>query len=148
MKVLLDTNVLFSGLGFRGVVGRLLEELVHQGHTLVMSDYILEELRRKIRGKFQGPQKEVALDLLLFILSRIPLEVKEQNEYRKNLARALELVPEQDAPILATAMLEDVDYLVTGDKAHFLDNGRVKALLGARLKSPRAMLTLLESEPG
>jgi len=148
MKVLLDTNMLFSGLGFRGVVGQLLEELIHKGHTLVTSDYILEELRRKIRAKFQGPQKEAALDLLLLILSRIPLEVKEQKEYRNSLTRALELVPEQDAPILAVAMLEDVDYLITGDKAHFLDNEGVKALMGAKLKSPRAMLTLLEEEQG
>jgi len=42
MKVLLDTNVLLSGLGFGGVAGRLLEEIVRQEHVLVSSDYILE----------------------------------------------------------------------------------------------------------
>jgi len=148
MKLLLDTNVLFSALGFRGTVGRLLELIVHQEHTLVTIEYILEELRRKIREKFQGSQKEEALDLLLFILGRIPLEVKKEGEYRQNLPRALEVVPEQDAPILAVALLEDVDYLVTGDH-HFLEGEEVKALLGKRLKSPREMLTLLEGlDPG
>lgn len=71
-------NVLFSGLGFRGTVSRLLEVIVHQEHTLVTSEYILEELRRKIGEKFQGAQEEAALDLLLFILSRIPLEAKKE----------------------------------------------------------------------
>jgi predicted nucleic acid-binding protein len=142
MRLLLDTNVLFSALGFRGTVGWLLEVIVHQGHTLVTSEYLLDELRQKIREKFQGDQKEAALDLLLFILSRIPLDVKKAGQYRQNLPRALEVVPEQDAPILALALLEDVDYLVTGDK-HFLESEEVKALLGERLKSPREMLTLL-----
>lgn len=147
MRLLLDTNVLFSGLGFRGVAGQLLEMIIRQGHTLVAADYILEELRQRIRDKFQGHQKEEALDLLLLLLSRTPLQVKEKNEYQHNLPRALELVPEQDAPILAVALLEEVDYLVTGDKIHFLESEEVKSLLGKKLKSLREMLTLLEESP-
>ena len=56
------------------------------------------------------------------------------------------MVPEQDTPILAVALLQDVDYLVTGDREHFLENERVKALLGMRLKFPREMLLVLEKE--
>jgi putative PIN family toxin of toxin-antitoxin system len=142
MKLLLDTNVLFSGLGFRGLVGSLLEEIVRQGHTIVSSEYILAELQKKVRLKFKGPQKEAALDLLLYLLQRIPLDVKPLKEYQPNLARARTMVPEQDAPILAVAMLPEVDYFVTGDK-HFLENEDVLALPEVEVKSPRAMLTLL-----
>jgi predicted nucleic acid-binding protein len=53
-KPLFDTNVLFSALGFRGVPGLLLEELVRQGHSLVTSDYILNELRETVQRKFRG----------------------------------------------------------------------------------------------
>ena len=143
MKVLLDTNVLFAGLGFRGVVGDLLEELVRQDHTLVTSEYILEELREKIRLKFKEEHVRSALDLLLFLLQRLLLEVKHVEEYRVHLEEAKARVPEQDAPILALALLEDVDYFVTGDKEDFLENEGVQALLGEKMRSPREMLDLL-----
>lgn len=148
MKLLLDTNVLFLALGFRGVPGMLLEEIVRQRHTLVTSDYILEELRENIRRKFTGPQRAAALDLLLYLLERLALAVKHAAEYERHLARARQLVPRQDTPILAAAMLEDVDYLVTGDHAHFLDNPRVKALAEVTLVSPREILNLLTFHQG
>ncbi len=144
MKILLDTNVLFFGLGFPGTVGQLLEELVLQDHTIVTSDYILDELREKIRLKFKGSQKEAALDLLLFILSRIRIEVKRREEYESNLAEALELVPEQDAPILAIAMLADVDYFVTGDVRDFFQNPKLQDTpWQAKIKRPHELLELL-----
>jgi putative PIN family toxin of toxin-antitoxin system len=144
MKILLDTNVLFSGLEFRGIVGRLLEELILEDHTLVTSDYILEKLRGKIRIKFKGSQKEAALDLLLRILSSISVEVKRKQDYQANLAAALTYVPEQDAPILALAMLEDVDYFVTGDKKDFLENPKLTGTLWqAKIVSPKQLLELL-----
>jgi len=146
MKVLLDTNVLFSGLGFGGVVGDLLEELIRQGHSLVTGEYILEELREKVRLKFKEPHAKAALDLLLYILPRMALEVKPPEAYRPHLEPAKGLVPEQDAPILAMALADDVDFFVTGDR-DFLDNEEVRKLLGKKLKSPREMLDLLLREP-
>jgi len=146
MKILLDTNVLFSGLGFSGVCGDLLREILKQRHTLVSTDYILEELREKVRRKFKEPHRERALDLLLFLLQRLSLEVKRFEEYQMNLDRAKGLVPEQDTPILAAAMLEEIDYFVTGDKSHFLENERVCSILGTRLQSPNGMLSLLLEE--
>jgi putative PIN family toxin of toxin-antitoxin system len=144
MRLLLDTNVLFSALGFRGVAGKLLEEIVEGAHILVTSDYILAELQEKIRLKFKPPQRETALDLLLYLLQRIPLEVKQPAAYLPNLAQARASVPdEEDAPILAVALLPDIDYFVTGDKAHFLGNEQARALLGQRLVSPRQLLDLL-----
>lgn len=146
MKVLLDTNVLFSGLAFRGVVGSLLEELVQQGHTLVTSEYILEDLREKIRLKVKEPYAGEALGLLEHLLHRAPLEIKPLDGVLSHLQRARELVPAQDAPILALAMLDDVDYFVTGDE-DFLGSEEVRSYLGRKLKSPREMLELLSGEP-
>ncbi|OGF57347.1 MAG: hypothetical protein A2Z21_02365 [Candidatus Fraserbacteria bacterium RBG_16_55_9] len=143
MKILLDTNVLFSGLGFRGVVGELLEEMVRQNHTIITSEYILEELRGKIRLKFKGPHTKAALDLLLYIVQRIPLEAKQREACQPHLAHAEQLVPQQDAPILALALLDDVDYFVTGDKVDFLENKEVQALTHGRMQSPREMLDIL-----
>ena len=141
MKILIDTNVLFSALGFQGVSGQLLEELVRGNHTLVTSDYILEELKQKITMKFTGPQKERALTLLLFILSRMQMKVIKRPEYQENLEQTKGVVPEQDTPILAVALLRDVDFLVTGDN-HFLKNQKVEAL-GVSVLSPSDMLGLI-----
>ncbi|MBI1730466.1 putative toxin-antitoxin system toxin component, PIN family [Candidatus Acetothermia bacterium] len=144
MKILLDTNVLFSGLGFQGVVGRLLETLVTKDHTIVTSEFILEELREKIRIKFKGPQKAQALDLLLHILAQIDLDVKAAETYRGKLALAETFVPEQDAPILALAMLDEVDYFVTGDLTHFQSNPNITAMpWRTKILSPRELLELL-----
>ena len=108
MKVMLDTNVLLSGLGFSGVCSDLLEELLYQGCEL-----------KKVRSKLKGEQREKALDLLLFLLQRLPLKVKRFDEYSVNLSKVEGLVPEEDTPILAAAVQQEVDYFVTGDKIHF-----------------------------
>lgn len=112
------------------------------------SEYILEELQEKTRLKFKGSHAKAALDLLLYILQRIPLEVKDKEEYQPYLAQTKDLVPEQDTSILALAMLEDVDYLVTGDKADFLENKKVRTLTQVKLKSPREMLDILLEKSG
>jgi len=145
MKVMLDTNVLLSGLGFSGVCSDLLEELLYQGCELIETDYILEELREKVRSKLKGEQREKALDLLLFLLQRLPLKVKRFDEYSVNLSKVEGLVPEEDTPILAAAVQQEVDYFVTGDKIHFLENKGVRSLLKAKLKSPKEMLEVLST---
>lgn len=144
MNILLDTNVLFSGLGFRGIPGQLLEEIVRQGHTLASSEYILEELQGKIRIKYSGAQKEAALDFLLLLLGRISLDVKRLDGYYHLLKGLEKIVPDQDTPILAVGMLNDIDYLVSGDK-DFIKNKKVDALDTATVVTPRQMLDVITS---
>ncbi|MEW6547650.1 MAG: PIN domain-containing protein [Bacillota bacterium] len=61
MRVMLDTNVLISGMVFRGPERRLLE-VIRTSHTLVVNDYLLVEATEVLARKFPG--REGLLDAL------------------------------------------------------------------------------------
>ena len=75
-----------------------------------MCDYVIEELRLVTERKF--PAKRMFLDRffkeLPFELVYTP-KILDSNEFPV-------VRDEKDSPILATAILEDVDVFVTGDK--------------------------------
>lgn len=124
MRVFLDTNVLVSAVGTRGLCADLLRVIVAE-HDLVIGEVVLQELRRVLKVKFRVPDERIT-------------EVVE-------LFRAYELVPRPDAPdpvtvrdaadrwILASARAANVDVLITGD-ADLLQRS---ADLPFRLLSPR-----------
>ena len=57
MRLVLDTNVLIAAFIARGVCAELLEHCV-LSHTLVVSDFILTELRGHLVGKFRCADEE------------------------------------------------------------------------------------------
>jgi predicted nucleic acid-binding protein len=151
MKVLVDTNIFVAGMKFVGVKRKLVWKLLEEGITVVLTDFILEELRRKF-SEMYGPQEtQAALDNFLQFLATGSLEVKTYEEYFPHLEKAEKLIREKDAPILAAVMLEDIDYLVTRDKRDFLENESLRETPWmAKIKDPQEMLSLLESrmQPG
>ncbi|MEW6399902.1 MAG: PIN domain-containing protein [Bacillota bacterium] len=72
MRVMLDTNVLISGMVFCGPERRLLE-VIRRSHTLAVTDYLLAEATEVLARKFPG--REGLLDALLqsFRVERLPL---------------------------------------------------------------------------
>ena len=109
MRVMLDTNVLVSAavLSSRYILP-LLDELAER-HTIVLSTYVVDELKRVTREKFPGKSMivEEFLRELPFELSYTPEKIV-QSEH-PNIRDA------KDLPILITAINEDVDVLVSGD---------------------------------
>ena len=110
MRIMCDTNVLISGVLFpESPPGRILHEVTERG-CLVLSSYIIEELNRVFQKKF--PDKIKTLNRYL-----------EQNEFELFIT-PLDLrhvtVPlirdTKDEPVLASAILADADFLITGDK--------------------------------
>lgn len=110
MKVMLDTNILVSAIFFPSQQMRQFLQEVCQHHQLVLCDYVIEELRLVTKRKF--PSHVHALEQFFW---ELPFELVHTS---KNLE--LEHFPsvrdQKDSPILATALLEDVDVFVTGDK--------------------------------
>lgn len=106
---MLDTNVLASAILFPGKnMDRLIAEIdVH--HELYLASYVLEELKEVVKRKF--PARQVALDRFLlkarYTYVRTP-EFPEEGVF--------EIRDAKDYPVLYTAMIEDVDILITGDK--------------------------------
>ncbi|MBQ3078345.1 MAG: putative toxin-antitoxin system toxin component, PIN family [Clostridia bacterium] len=109
MRVMLDTNVLLSVLLFPGKRMNRMMQCIFEEHRLVLSSFVLEELAYVVERKF--PTKAGAVDALLSAMSY------ELVYTPKEMDRSLfEIRDGKDYPVLYTAMMEDVDVLITGDK--------------------------------
>lgn len=106
---MLDTNVIISALLFPSAKMNAMMQCVLMKHRLVLSSYVVDEVKRVVRRKF--PQKEAVIDKLLTMLSfeyaYTPEKVEDGLFYIRDI---------KDYPVLYTAILEDVDVLVTGDR--------------------------------
>ena len=109
MRVMLDTNVFISMIFFPSDQTRELARCLTDGHQIIVCDYVIEELRVVIDRKFSS--KRVVLDRFF---RELPFElvytqkILDQNEFP--IVRDT-----KDSPILATAILENVDVFITGD---------------------------------
>lgn len=109
MRVMLDTNVLLSALLFPGERMDSLMRCIFEEHRLVLSSFVVEELHSVVERKF--PTKTQAVDTLLSAMSYEL--VYTPWEMRQDLFTIRDA---KDYPVLYTAIAEDVDVLVTGDK--------------------------------
>ena len=106
---MLDTNVLISALLFPGTKMDAMMNYIFTHHQLVLSSYVVDELKSVVKRKFPG--KEIAVNKLLMMMS---FEyVYTPGEIESGL---FDIRDVKDYPVLYTAIMEDVDILVTGDK--------------------------------
>lgn len=54
MRIMLDTNVLISALLFPGVKMDAMMNYIFTHHQLVLSSYVVDELKRVVKRKFPG----------------------------------------------------------------------------------------------
>lgn len=109
MRIMLDTNVLISMILFPNMKwGRMLEMITGE-HTLVLSSFVVDELSAVADRKF--PQKKSAIE---HFLERIPFEYVYTPKVMKG--GLFEIRDRMDYPVLYTAIAENVDILITGDK--------------------------------
>ncbi len=110
MRIMLDTNVLISAILFRSEnLSRLIEKVV-EDYTLVLSTYVVEELKSVVERKF--PSKMKAIEKFLTALSYELVYSPESYDDTP----LFEIRDEKDYMVLHTAILADVDILITGDK--------------------------------
>jgi putative PIN family toxin of toxin-antitoxin system len=107
MKIVLDTNVLIAALIARGVCADLLEHCV-LSHTILVSDFILGELRGHLVGKFKHTDQEADEAIALF---RSQMESVEPVALDQPVCRDTD-----DDHILGTAIAGQAECIVTGDK--------------------------------
>ena len=107
MRLVLDTNVLIAALIARGVCADLLEHCV-LSHTIVASDFIFNELRGHLIGKFKYTDQDATEAIAL-------LESHMEIVTPKSLDPPVCRDPDDDQ-ILATAVAGPAACIVTGDK--------------------------------
>ncbi len=105
---MVDTNVLISLLIFSSKKMNRMMEYIFTEHQLILSSYIVEELKDVVRRKFVG--KAGVVDTLL-------AKMNYEYVYTPDILdeTLFEIRDVKDYPVLYTAILEDVDILVTGD---------------------------------
>jgi putative PIN family toxin of toxin-antitoxin system len=119
LRVVLDTNVLVSGLAYpESVPGRILSAWQQGGLNVVLSRYILDEMVRVLprlsRIKL-GPQEIRDLADSFLFLAEIVEPSGEVEEALRDKA---------DQPVLGTLLAAQADYLITGDKDLLALTGR------------------------
>ena len=110
MRIMLDTNILISIIFFPSGVTREFTGRAGLGNRIVLCDYVIEELRLVVDRKFPGRKK-----ILEQFFYELPFELVYTPK-DLNLEDFPAVRDSKDTPILATAILENIDILVTGDK--------------------------------
>ncbi len=116
LRVVLDTNVLLSGIAYpASVPGKIMAAWRHGSVSVVLSEFILDELRRVLpRLSVRHGLTSAEIEDLVDVLS-IQAEI---------VAPLASIVPDlrdaNDQPVLGTFLAAQktsgVDYLITGDK--------------------------------
>lgn len=111
IRVVLDTNVLVSGLAYpASIPGRIIAAWRQGALDVVLSHYILEELTRVLprlpRIRLSPTELQDLVDSLLFLADIV--------EPQGLLEKALR--DPADQPVLQTLLSSQAQYLITGDK--------------------------------
>jgi predicted nucleic acid-binding protein len=104
---------------------------------MVLSSQVLEELVHTLQAKLPH-----ALAGLYLLLTSNPPEVFADPD-EDDVTRWAQVIHPADAPILAAAAAAQVDYLVTGNTRHFVDNPAVAGQSGLRIVTPAQLVNLL-----
>lgn len=106
---MLDTNVLISLLLFPNPRMNAMMDRIFREYELVISSFVVSELKDVVQRKF--PARGKAVDKLLLKMSYdLVYTPEEMDETLFSIRDA------KDYPVLYTAIIEDVDILITGDK--------------------------------
>ena len=110
MRVMLDTNIFISLIFFPSVQTRELARKLTESYQIVVCDYVIEELRLVTERKFSAKRK---------FLDRFFMELPFELVYTPkelDLNEFPEMRDVKDSPILATAIMENIDVFLTGVK--------------------------------
>lgn len=129
MRIVIDTNVWVSALAFGGNPASVLERVVEQEITIIVSEDILSEIRRVIHDKFPTfvPKFENLLTGFKPLLRYIKLGTMNIDAVRDP----------KDNMVLETALVSSAKYIISGDR----DLLSVQKFRGVQIVSPADFLT-------
>jgi len=132
-RILVDSNILVSGLVFKGGnEARILRLAVAGDIRLVLPEFVVLETNRVLRDKFMGIQHLLDAFLLTFEYEFVSLDVTDDLIDMCDVVRDV-----NDRQVLASVIAVAPDYIVTGDRVLREDLnkylGSQKALLSSKL---------------
>ena len=112
MRIMVDTNVLFSAILFPSANFNSIFNEIAMNHKLVICSYVIDELHETTAEKF--PDKIAVVEKML---SKMRYELVYTPKIIDD--SLFEIRDLKDYPILYTAIVEDVDILISGDGDFF-----------------------------
>lgn len=109
MRIMLDTNILISAFIFKS---KKMNELIYKlskEHEIIICSYTVEELKDLIDTKFKVSQRDLDEFLKDFPFDLVYSPTNIEN-------KLFEIRDKDDYIILHTAIIENVDVFITGDK--------------------------------
>jgi putative PIN family toxin of toxin-antitoxin system len=134
VKVFLDTNVLASAFGTRGLRADVLR-LILTEHELITGEVVLKELRGVLKRKFAIP--DAVLEDIEALLRSYPVEPQPAKE------PDLELKDAKDLLVVGSALNAGAEALVTGDHELLKLKRKPENL---EILSPREFWTLISGK--
>ena len=125
MTIVLDTNVLIAAfISPKGICNEVLELCIHN-HSLIISEFILSELKEKLKQKFNFTEEEITeiTDLLLLKFRVVKIKGNIINVCRDP----------DDNNIIETAVSGKAAIIISGDN----DLLTLKKYQGIKILSPR-----------
>jgi predicted nucleic acid-binding protein len=139
LHIFLDSSALMAGaISESGAAHVLLNLGESRDISLTVSELVILEIEHSIARKSPSNLNDLRRLIRLSNLRIVP------NPSRKEVEANLYLISDpSDAPILLAAMKANVDYLVTHNRKHFLDDPVVAERSGLRIGSPGEALAWL-----
>ena len=111
MRVLFDTNVLLAAFLSEGLCSKLLRRAAHRHFELFLSPSIIAEFKDKLRKKFKVDSNGIKT------VTALVLEASSSAEllYPVEIVAGVSRDPDDDH-VLASALTQRVQFIVTGDK--------------------------------
>ncbi|MEE8359022.1 MAG: putative toxin-antitoxin system toxin component, PIN family [Candidatus Hydrothermarchaeales archaeon] len=131
IRVVADTNVIISGIFWRGSPYKVMKKALQKEFFLVTSTAILEEVSERLKHKFKLPEEEIEklMDILLSYSNLVEPDIKV------NAVKA----DEKDNKIIECALDGRASFIVTGD-SHLLE---LKNYKNIRIITPTELLRIL-----
>lgn len=106
MRIVLDTNVIIAAFASRGLCAEIFEVCLSR-HIIIISEYILSEVKEKLSKKIHVPENTVK-SIIGYL--RDITEVIQPEPIDKSICR-----DEDDANIIGTALSGNAKFIITGD---------------------------------
>ncbi len=140
LRVLLDTNILLSGLFFKGNERELLMAVLQGKIKCVIPEDVYEEWERIISHKFRETENlDMTIELAYAIFFKCQIIPREM--YVSTIEDAKTIIADvKDVPVLACAIKSVPDYLVTGDE----DFHKIQKRVRFKIVRTKQLLIIIE----
>lgn len=129
ISILIDTNVIISALFFDKKPLQIIFACIKSRLGLypikiryIIPQYVRDEVQQVISRKFQSLfTYEKRIFLLSFFDSAENITYNEIHPFMKKARKLIGSLDENDIPVVAAALASKPDFLITGNKKHFLE---------------------------